>query len=91
MFGLHTHAFAFLVFSMIAGLAAVGSGEAVWTGVLAVVLYLSIPVYFLVAQRRVYGQSWMKTLVKATVLGWTYLLVLTVFGLTLTVLLAFLG
>ena len=35
-------------------------------------LLASIPVYFLVAQKRVYGQSWRKTVVKAFVLGTVY-------------------
>ena len=90
VFGLHTHAFAFLVFSVIAGLAALFSGRT-WAGVLAVALYVVIPVYFILAQRRVYGQGWIKTILKAGVLGWTYLIVLTVFGITLAVLLAFFG
>ena len=90
VFGLHTHAFAFLVFSVIAGLAALFSGQT-WAGVLAVALYVVIPVYFILAQRRVYGQGWIKTILKAGVLGWTYLIVLTVFGITLAVLLAFFG
>lgn len=90
VFGLHTHAFAFLVFSVIAGLAAFGTDQP-WTAVGAIALYVAIPIYFLIAQRRVYQQGWMKTVFKSTILGWAYVLVLAVFGLTLTVLLAFLG
>lgn len=90
VFGLHTHAFAFLVFSIIAGLAAFSTDQT-WTAIGAVALYVAIPVYFLIAQRRVYQQGWIKTIFKSAILGWAYVLVLAVFGLTLTVLLAFLG
>lgn len=90
VFGLHTHAFAFLVFALVAVLAVVADGRE-WTGALDVVLLVSIPVYFLIAQKRVYGQGWIKTLVKAALLGATYSVVLTVFGLTLAVVLAFFG
>jgi hypothetical protein len=75
VFGLHTHAFAFVVFTLVALLAVAGGGAGL-TGVLAVVLWLTIPVYFLVAQKRVYGQGWIKTVVKALTLGWVYLFVL---------------
>lgn len=75
VFGLHTHAFAFVVFSILA----ISSGfafvpESV-TGVLAL-LSLSIPIYFLLAIKKVYGQGWLKTLFKAFMLGWLYFFVL---------------
>lgn len=79
VFGLHTHAFAFAVFSVVALLAVFGSGEnAVGTaaGVVASVLLITIPLYFLLAQKRVYGQGWIKTILKSLVLGWTYFFVL---------------
>ena len=75
VFGLHTHAFAFVVFSVVALLAAFGGGVG-WAGVLASVLLCAIPVYFVVAQKRVYGQGWIKTVLKSLVLGWVYLFVL---------------
>ena len=77
VFGLHTHAFAFVVFTAVAGLASIGSG---WAGALSLGLTLLIPIYFVVAQKRVYGQSWRKTLAKALLLSLVYNTVLT-FGL----------
>ena len=37
-----------------------------------------IPVYFYIAQKRVYGQGWIKTAFKAMVLAWLYGFVLLV-------------
>lgn len=71
VFALHTHAFAFLVFSALAVL--IGFlGDATWVKWIARVLLLSLPIYFYVAQKRVYGQSWVKTGAKAVVLGGLY-------------------
>ena len=39
-------------------------------------LALSIPLYFFVAQKRVYGQGWRKTIAKALILGSVYSFVL---------------
>ncbi|MEM1116366.1 MAG: DUF3667 domain-containing protein [Bacteroidota bacterium] len=89
VFGLHTHAFAFVVFAVIAVLA--GLGGAAWGASLALASGIGIPLYFLIAQKRVYGQGWIKTLVKAGLLGGAYLFVLLVFGFTLTVVLALLA
>ena len=87
VFGLHTHAFTFVVFSVVALLAAFGGGAG-WAvtetpevtssnpGWLSALLVSSIPVYFVVAQKRVYGQGWIKTVLKSLVLGWLYLFVL---------------
>lgn len=77
VFGFHTHAFAFVVFAAVAALASIGSG---WAGGIALGLTLLIPVYFVVAQKRVYGQSWRKTLVKAVLLSGAYYTVL-LFGI----------
>ena len=81
VFGLHTHAFAFVVFSVVTLLAALGSVEGLSTGtgavgVLALILVWSIPLYFVVAQKHVYGQGWIKTVLKSLVLGTAYLFVL---------------
>lgn len=73
VFGLHTHAVAFVVFSLVALVALV---EADWTDWVVVVLLLTIPLYFLLAMKRVYRQGWIKTLVKATLLGVIYNVVL---------------
>ncbi|HEX8384670.1 MAG TPA: hypothetical protein VF576_00720, partial [Rubricoccaceae bacterium] len=40
-------------------------------------LTVSIPLYFLLAQRRVYAQTWGKTLLKSVLLGTAYSVVLT--------------
>ena len=53
-------------------------GDAPTVAVLDAVLILSIPVYFLVAQKRVYGQGWIKTALKAAVLSVAYNTVLLV-------------
>ena len=85
VFGLHTHAFAFVVFSVVALLVAFVPGT--WAasetrsaqdslGWLPNLLFLTIPLYFLVAQKRVYGQGWVKTVLKSLVLGWAYFFVL---------------
>lgn len=86
VFGLHTHAFAFLVFSVVAVLGAAGV-TAGPLGVAMIVSAVAIPLYFLLAQKRVYGQGWMKTLAKAVVLGSVYGVLLLALGLTLTILL----
>ena len=84
IFGLHTHAFAFVVFSIltvfilaVSGLT--GSAKA-WGWVGINTLLVTIPVYFFVAQKRVYGQGWIKTAVKALLLASVYNTVL-MFGL----------
>ena len=74
VFALHVHAFTFLVF---VPLMFVGEteGDPV-AGTLVLALVASIPLYFLLAQKRVYGQGWGATLAKASVLGVVYLIVL---------------
>ena len=79
----------FVVFAVIAVLA--GRGGAAWGASLALASGIGIPLYFLIAQKRVYGQGWIKTLIKAGLLGGAYLFVLLVFGFTLPVVLALLA
>ncbi|MEO0560123.1 MAG: DUF3667 domain-containing protein [Bacteroidota bacterium] len=86
VFGLHTHAFAFVIFSLIGLASLVGSGSD-WSAPVITVLALSIPLYFLLAQKHVYRQGWIRTVVKAWVLGWVYLSVIG-FGLVAAFLLA---
>ena len=81
VFGLHTHAFTFFVFVVLALLATAGGGTGFssgsgWAGVLSAVLLCAVPVYFVVAQKRVYGQGWIKTILKSLVLGTVYSVVL---------------
>lgn len=87
VFGLHTHAFAFCTFLLML-LLAWGADGATWARVLQnVLLFIGIPAYFFVAQKRVYGQGWLKTALKAWLLGWMYMFVLSM-GAVLAVLLA---
>lgn len=86
VFALHVHAFAFAVFSLIAVLIWV-SGAAEWSSVLASLMMLLIPLYFVLAQKRVYAQGWVKTLLKTAAMGWLYGLAL-IFAAVLAVVLA---
>jgi hypothetical protein len=73
VFALHTHAFAFLVFALALGALVAPAGPvATVLRAVAGVAVPAIPLYFLIALKRVYGQSWVKTLVKASALGVTY-------------------
>ncbi len=71
VFALHVHAFAFVMF---VGLLAASALSL--PGLVSTVLGAAIPLYFLVAQKRVYGQSWLKTLGKASALGVSYVIIL---------------
>ena len=86
VFGLHTHAFAFALFTVML-LMTWGSNGAVWANITTSVLSVLFPIYFYIAQKHVYGQGWLKTGVKFWMLGWMYFLVLSV-GIVLVVLLA---
>ena len=91
VFGLHTHAFAFVVFAVVA-LLMWGSAAVHWKGSdgigwVVVALLATIPFYFLAAMKRVYGQGWGKTLVKAGALAVAYNTALA-FGLVAASLLA---
>ena len=82
LFFVHLHAFYFSV--AIVMLALINTGEA-WpkidgvTGILQTLLGWSLPVYTLMAMRRVFRRSWVGTLFKAVVLFFVYW---AVFGLT---------
>ncbi|NNF59300.1 MAG: DUF3667 domain-containing protein [Rhodothermaceae bacterium] len=87
VFGLHTHAFAFLIFALTVCLFWLG-GDTAWVGTVSAALtYLGLPLYFYIAQKRVYGQGWIKTAVKAWLLAWTYGFFL-ILGIVLAVFLA---
>ena len=84
IFALHSHAFTFLVLTIVALVPAFngdGPGPLLVMGVLAVYLYLAL--------RRVYGQGWGKTFAKFCWLGFNYLFLLT-FALLLALCAAFL-
>lgn len=61
-----------------------GSGASVAA---VLVLLTTVPVYVVVAQKRVYGQSWRKSVAKAAVLGSAYSVVF-LFGTLAAILLA---
>jgi hypothetical protein len=70
VFALHVHAFAFAVFLVILLLGRLAAAP--WAGSASVFLAWTIPVYFVLAQKRVYAQGWTKTVTKAAVLGMFY-------------------
>ena len=76
VFAFHVHAFWFACFSLaivLATLLAGGEGAARVLGrMLWSALTLGLPLYTVLAMRRVYGQGWGKTLVKAWALLWCY-------------------
>lgn len=74
VFSLHVHAFAFLAFSVLVVLLGYGAGRGVEVSSQAIAA--GVPLYFLLAQKRVYAQRWGKTLVKAAVLGLSYAILL---------------
>lgn len=95
VFGLHTHAFAFNAFTLNALLVWAasldGSQPNSLLGWTAALLLVSIPVYFYVAQKRVYEQGWIKTALKALVLATLYVAVLIGGLVAVFILAAFLG
>lgn len=89
---LHSHAFLclallllFVLFALESWIAPVGSAGKVVFGLLEAVVWIWMPVYLLLMQKRVYGQGWPMTLVKYTLIGFCYLVMLT-FGAAFTVL-----
>ncbi len=87
VFGLHTHAFAFAIFSIIVLLSFVGRDMDVTKWVTAG-LSVSIPIYFVIAMRRVYDEGWFKTLFKSWILFSIYSLLVLLLGFALAFLLA---
>lgn len=86
VFALHVHAYVFVVFAATVAVVA-WSGSESWAGWVGTGLLVSIPVYQLIALKRVYGQGWIKTFVKQTVINSVYGLAL-MFGLVGAFLLA---
>lgn len=87
IFALHNSAVAFLVFSVMALLIGF-SGGAEWASTVANVLSLGVMGYFLMAQKRVYGQGWIKTVTKFLLVVTIYTFNAMIFGLILAVTLA---
>jgi hypothetical protein len=72
IFALHTHAFMFVVFTLMILLRS-------WIGGLPLALLMGwVFVYIYLAMKRVYGQSHVKTFIKYWTLGWTYFWVLLI-------------
>jgi hypothetical protein len=92
---LHSHAFIAFALLVIVGLATLSAAVAdiAWLAstfdVLAALLWVWIPVTLFLTQKRVYGQGWMMTTLKFTVIGILYTILLT-FGSILTLLLTLL-
>lgn len=89
---LHSHSFICLSICMIALLIKLGdvtASAAPWistfTGLGATLIWIWIPLYLLLSQKRIYGQGWIMTLLKFGMISWCYLFML-VFGLVALVL-----
>jgi hypothetical protein len=78
VFALHTHSFAFLLFTimMVAGVD--------W---LAALLLVWFAVYVFLAMKKVYAQGWIRTFLKYVFLSWAYMFLL-VFGVGVTMILS---
>ncbi|NNE69581.1 MAG: DUF3667 domain-containing protein [Rhodothermales bacterium] len=63
IFALHNHAFAFLAYAVMVALIGFSGGSA-WSDTVSNLILLATLVYFFAAQKKVYGQGWIKTTVK---------------------------
>ncbi len=77
VFALHVHAFTFLVLTVLVGTGLNGTNVGVFETTAGTALGASAPVYYLLAQKRVYQETWPRTLVKAVVVGSAYLVLVT--------------
>lgn len=91
---LHTHSFLFLAFMFLIGLAGIRSWAsqqvaAAWVGIpagwLFVALWIWIPVYLFLAQKRFYGQGWFFTTIKYLLTGFLYFMMVVLALLVLLV------
>ncbi len=89
---LHSHAFlcltlllVFLTMALRQWLAPATGALHSLLGLIEGLLFAWMPVYLLLMQKRVYGQGWLMTLLKFSVLGFSYVLLLS-FGAVFTVL-----
>ena len=87
---LHGHAFLCMAVLLLFVLIALGHWMAPGGGVLGAMfklveaaVWIWMPIYLLLMQKRVYGQGWPMTLLKYTVLGWSYVVLLS-FGAAFT-------
>ena len=81
---LYSHAFllaSLLVLFVLSGLTGLAPAASTWpevvTGIGATGLFLAVPAYLLVMQKRVYGQRWWVTVLKFLVIGNVYTVLLT--------------
>ncbi|MBC9794626.1 DUF3667 domain-containing protein [Sinomicrobium weinanense] len=70
--GLHLHSFAYLIYGIGIVLIHFKLGSMEWIGTIS---FLVVSVYTFVSLLRVYGQGWLKTVIKFNVLGFMYFLV----------------
>lgn len=87
VFALHTHAYTFAIFSLCALALGIGNGAG-WSNIVVLVLGISLPVYFVLAMKRVYKQGWPKTIIKFVLITAWYEFVLVSVGFLLAVMLA---
>ena len=84
---LHSHAFLCLSLLLVFGVSALGDAVP-WlkrgAGLVEAALFVWMPLYLLLMQKRVYGQGWILTLLKYGVLGVSYMILLS-FGVAATV------
>ncbi|MBI4409896.1 MAG: DUF3667 domain-containing protein [Gemmatimonadetes bacterium] len=83
IFSLHYHAVFFLAFAFLIALLNIRWGPV--AAPLALAVLASIPLYLLLALKRVYGEGWLKTIGKAAGAGSVYLMLLVAFMLGSTV------
>lgn len=87
---LHSHAFLCLALLPVFGLTALSSAVPSTAGVATALetgLFVWMPLYLLLMQKRVYGQGWAMTLLKYGVLGFSYVMLLSI-GVAFTMLLS---
>jgi hypothetical protein len=85
---LHSHAFLCLSLLLVSGFSVLGGAVpalSTATGWAEALLFLWMPVYLLLMQKRIYGQGWIMTILKYLVLGICYSILLA-FGVAATVL-----
>jgi hypothetical protein len=85
---LHSHAFLCLALLLVFAFSELGDAAPALDGLSGwaeTLLFLWMPVYLLLMQKRVYGQGWTMTLLKYCVLGMCYLMLLS-FGVAATIL-----
>jgi hypothetical protein len=81
LFFVHVHAFFFSAMALVVLLGSAAEawpGVAVATGIVGSILLWSLPLYTVVAMKRVFGRGWGRTLLKAFALFAVYMVVLAI-------------